>query len=82
MHNNRFQMKNGALVDDAGSHDDDPNKICTPSHAPERPKKKLDIIRLKKICTRKKNKICFANNKHTKCTKVYIYYVLQLDLLI
>jgi hypothetical protein len=39
MHNNRFQMKNGALVDDAGSHDDDPNKICTPSHAPERPKK-------------------------------------------
>ncbi len=82
MHNNKFQMKNGALVDDAGSHDDDPNKICTPSHAPERPKKKLDIIRLKKICTRKKNKICFANNKHTKCTKVYIYYVLQLDLLI
>jgi hypothetical protein len=55
MHNNRFQT-NGALVD-AGSHD--PNKYtksCTE-------RKKLDIIRLK-FFYKKKNKICFANNKH------------------
>jgi hypothetical protein len=71
-------MKNGALVDDAGSHDDDPNKIHQVMH--RKAKKKLDIIIRLNFLYKEKNKICFANNKHKNVR--YIYYVLQLDLLI